>query len=244
MPENRSINQNIWRITMIKKNPQIDVIDKESENLEKFFPGEKQPNKKRKSGGGLLLRILLIYFPLCSILAAIALPSFLRCPPMARFANNFEKNTVDSINSAQQAKFAENHRFANSIDELIDTNGNLRFSNSRRTINRQNKFFHRSFSSTETSAFIYSIPNKDANTDEIIYSSDLWTWKRKIELRSYVGAVFIVPSNKVATQVGKNEMTTVAILCVAKSSGTAKPADPTNINGQLACGNGTEVVTK
>jgi type IV pilus assembly protein PilA len=64
------------------------------------------------------------------------------------------------------------------------------------------------------------------------------------KLKSYVGAVFLVPSKKVAPQAGKNEMTTVAILCLAQSPGMAKPANPTNINGQLACGDGTEIVTK
>ena len=64
------------------------------------------------------------------------------------------------------------------------------------------------------------------------------------KLKSYVGAVFLVPSNNVTPKAGKNQMTTVSILCAAKSPGTAKPANPTNINGQLACGDGTEIVTK
>ena len=90
---------------------------------------------------------------------------------------------------------------------------------------------------SETTSFIYSI--NVANKAAFHYGLS-----KNEKLKSYVGAVFLVPNNNVTPEAGQHEMETVSILCVAKSSGMAKPANPTNINGQLACGNGTEIVTK
>lgn len=57
-------------------------------------------------------------------------------------------------------------------------------------------------------------------------------------LRSYVGGVFIVPSTE--PNAAKNEITTVAIWCAAKTPDIIKPAHPYLVKGSPVCGYGTE----
>jgi type II secretory pathway pseudopilin PulG len=116
-----------------------------------------------------------------------------------------------SMNRAQQALFAENGKLANSIDALGIG------------IKTETSSYKYSVRIANKAAFHYAVPN---------YKSDH---------RGFVSAVFLIPPTNVTSKAGQNEIETVAILCVAKSSGTLQPADPTNINGQLACGNGTEI---
>ncbi|MEG4172135.1 MULTISPECIES: type IV pilin-like G/H family protein [unclassified Microcoleus] len=63
---------------------------------------------------------------------------------------------------------------------------------------------------------------------------------RSNNLRSYVGAVFLVPVSKAANK----EKTTVSILCAANSPGNTQPSNPILQNGDLVCGDGTVPVTK
>ena len=135
------------------------------------------------------------------------------------------------ISDAKKAKQSEAKQYVGSMNRAqqayLAENG--RFANSVNALGIGIK--------TETTNYKYSV--NVANKAVFYYGLS-----KDEKLKSYVGAVFLLPSNNVTPKAGHNEMTTVSILCVAKSPGTAKPANPTNINGQLACGNGTEVVTK
>ncbi len=63
---------------------------------------------------------------------------------------------------------------------------------------------------------------------------------RSNNLRSYVGAVFLVPVSKAA----KKENTTLSILCAANSPGNTQPPAPILQNGVPVCATGTESLTK
>lgn len=63
-------------------------------------------------------------------------------------------------------------------------------------------------------------------------------------VKSYVGAVFLVPAQKVDRKAAKDRMTTTKILCEADERGTIKPAEPIYQNGKLICGKGTTEVTR
>jgi type IV pilus assembly protein PilA len=74
---------------------------------------------------------------------------------------------------------------------------------------------------------------------------------KKPELKSYVGAVFLVPAYPNAA---KNEMMTTSILCettekrplfrVKKADEPDEPAEPIYQNGEVICGKGTTEVTR
>jgi hypothetical protein len=63
---------------------------------------------------------------------------------------------------------------------------------------------------------------------------------RSNNLRSYVGAVFLVP----VSQAANKEKTTVSILCAANSPENTQPPDPILQNGVPVCATGTESLTK
>ncbi|WP_309228843.1 type IV pilin-like G/H family protein [Microcoleus sp. FACHB-831] len=91
-------------------------------------------------------------------------------------------------------------------------------------MNNQTKSFTYSTHTTGKVAFNYGISRKD-------------------NLKSYVGAVFLV---KVPSEIDRNaankEMTPIAIMCEADSRGTTRPADPIYNNGEPACGSGTKMM--
>ncbi|HAZ43624.1 MAG TPA: general secretion pathway protein GspH [Cyanobacteria bacterium UBA11369] len=74
-----------------------------------------------------------------------------------------------------------------------------------------------SISATKTAAFSYAI-------------------SRDQKLKSYVGAVFLVPDPGGAI----DDMTTVSIVCEAKSKGTTRIQDPILQNGVPSCGADSE----
>ncbi|MEG4394400.1 type IV pilin-like G/H family protein [Microcoleus sp. BROC3] len=106
--------QAVSRTTMqLKTNPQLDALNKQAASSEKNLP----PDKKSKSWVGILLRITFIYFPLGSIIVgAIALPSVVGCGGKAKLSE--AKQYVNSMNRAQQAKYAEDGAFSNSVNAL------------------------------------------------------------------------------------------------------------------------------
>jgi hypothetical protein len=63
---------------------------------------------------------------------------------------------------------------------------------------------------------------------------------RSNNLRSYVGAVFLVP----VSQAANKEKTTVSILCAANSPGNTQPPDPILQKGNPVCAAGSRVVIK
>lgn len=80
-----------------------------------------------------------------------------------------------------------------------------------------------SMRATATSAFNYAISRQGTNN-----------------IKSYVGAVFLVPDKSVDPKTNKNKQTTtLAILCEAKSLSKNQLADPVYQNGVITCGSGT-----
>lgn len=125
------------------------------------------------------------------------------------------KQYVSSMNRAQQAYLAEKGTFATSIDAL------------GLGIKSQTTNYNYSVIAGKKAAFSYGVSRQVPKY-----------------VKSVVGAVFLVPNPLTNANTAADKSTTVTIFCIAKSEGTAKPAEPTNINGKLACGDGTVEVVK
>jgi type IV pilus assembly protein PilA len=179
-----------------------------------------QPIKERESVATTLLKIILIYFPLgilkilfskFSVVAIIMILLPLSCSELASCGNKWKdseaKQYAGSMNRAQQAKYAEDGAFSNSLTAL------------GLGIKAQTTIYNYSAIATKTAAFSYAV-------------------SRSNNLRSYVGAVFLV------TVSPYNEKTTKAILCAANSSGKTQPPNPIIENGVPVCATGTEPLTK
>jgi Tfp pilus assembly protein PilE len=113
--------QAVSRTTMqLKTNPQLDALNKQAASSEKNLP----PDKKSKSWVGTLLRLTFISVSVVTILpavviilAAIAIPSS-TCGGGNKAKLSEAKQYVISVNKAQQAKYAEDGAFSNSINDL------------------------------------------------------------------------------------------------------------------------------
>src|SRR4028119_2405225 len=194
----------------LKTNPQLDALNKQAVSSEKNLP----PDKKSKSWVGTLLRltfisvsVVMIPAAVVMILAAITLPSSSGCGGKAKL---FEpKQYVSSMNKGQQAKYAEDGAFSDSINAL------------GLGIKTQTTNYNYSTLSTKNAAFSYGVA-------------------RSKNLRSYVGAVFLVP----VSQAANKEKTTVSILCAANSPGKTQPPDPILQNGNPVCAAGSSDVLK
>ncbi|MEG3860623.1 type IV pilin-like G/H family protein [Microcoleus sp. herbarium12] len=120
----------------------------------------RQENSKPAYGCGCLVLLMLCI----GVLTAIAFPSFLTSANNAKQSEG--KQYVGSMNRAQQAKFAENSAFSDSIPDLelsikTGTNGT--------------KWYNYSIRPTKTAVFHYALAKEEM-------------------LKSYVGGVFIVPA--------------------------------------------------
>src|SRR4028119_2314992 len=196
--------QAVLRTTkQLKTNPQLDTLNKQAASSEKNLP----PDKKSKSWVGTLLRFTFISVPVVIILAAIALPSFNYSGCQAKVSE--AKQYVSSMNKGQQAKYADQGAFSNSINAL------------GLGIKTQTTNYNYSTISTKNAAFSYGVA-------------------RSNNLRSYVGAVFLVP----VSQAANKEKTTVSILCAANSPGNTQPPDPILQNGNPVCAAGSSDVLK
>lgn len=142
-------------------------------------------------------------------LASLVLPNFLNCANKAKQSE--AKHYVGSMNRGQQAFFAEKGAFSDSIEKL------------GLGIKTQTTNFNYSVRVTKLAAFNYGIARKDASKP----------------LKSYVGAVFVVPSTSVKPITTQDELTTLAILCEANALGISKPDEPIYQNGKLSCGSNT-----
>jgi type II secretory pathway pseudopilin PulG len=149
----------------LKKNPQLDALNKQAASSEENLP----PDKKSKSWVGTLLRFTFIYVPVVMILSAIALPSFLCSSNKAKASES--KQYVSAMNKGQQAIYAEEGAFSNSINAL------------GLGIKTQTTNYKYSIIATKTAAFTYGVPITETK-----------------ELTSYVGAVFLVPVSQAANK--------------------------------------------
>ena len=166
-----------------------------------------------KNQGFTILEFLVVIV-IIGVLAAIAISSFLDCRNPGKQSE--AKTYVDTMNKSQQSYFIEKHTFANSIEELgigIKT----------KTLNYQY-----SIQTTPKAAFSYGIALKKPTSNGI---------------KSYVGAVFLVPVEKDKTKADKNQMETAAILCEANSPGTNQPANPSYQKDKAMCGENTHDIT-
>ena len=218
---------------MIKKDAEIDAIEKvqeeiDNQSLSNLIVVQSQRElvaiAPKKKGKYWFLFKLLIYFLLLNVAIEIVknlIGNFTCIPNKARESE--AKQYVGSMNRAQQAKFAENGAFANSVDELglgIKT----------KTTN-----FYYSVNTTKTAAFSYGVPNK--KTSETVYFG-LFHWNKKVELKGYVGAVFLVTNNYT------KETSTLAITCVTKSPTKTQPPNPILNKDNPICANGTDEITR
>jgi type IV pilus assembly protein PilA len=194
------------RTTMqLKTKPQLDALNKQAASSEKNI----SPDKKSKSCVGTLLSITFIYVLPVMILAAIAFPFVISCGPTPKAKQSEAKQYINSMNKGQQATYAEEGAFSNSINAL------------GLGIKTQTTNYNYSTISTKNAAFSYGVA-------------------RSNNLRSYVGAVFLVP----VSQAANNKKTTVSILCTANSPGNTQPPDPILQKGNPVCAAGSSLVAK
>jgi type IV pilus assembly protein PilA len=151
----------------LKTKPQLDALNKQAASSEKNLP----PYKKSKSWVDTLVRITFIYVPPVIILAAIAFSFVTSCgsPPKAKESE--AKQYIGSMNRGQQAKYAEDGAFSNSINAL------------GLGIKTQTTNYKYSISATKNAAFSYAVSIRETK-----------------DFKSYVGAVFLVPVSQAANK--------------------------------------------
>ncbi len=134
------------------------------------------------------------------------------------------KQYVNSMNKAQQAYYAENGEFTNSVP-------NLGLGIRSETVN-----YKYSISTENKAVFNYGV-SKQGKLKSLVGGVFLIgdvTTDRTVRIRRLVEGVFLMDTTP--------GITTVRILCQTNAASTAQPANPINNNGTLACGaNTTEV---
>ncbi len=166
--------QAVSRTTMqLKTNPQLDALNKQAASSEENLP----PDQKSKSWVGTLLRLTFISVSVVIILpavvitlAAIASSSGVTCGG-GNTPKREAKQYVSSMNRAQQAIYAEDGAFSNSVNAL------------GLGIKTQTTNYNYSTISTKNAAFSYGVSIRETK-----------------ELTSYVGAVFLVPVSQAANK--------------------------------------------
>jgi Type IV pilin-like G and H, putative len=128
--------------------------------------------------------------------------------PEQKAAQADARQSISTMNAAQQGLYTRSQFFGNTVSTL-QTEGNIQ-------VPRTYNFAVRA---TQESAFQYAVP-------------------RTLDLKAYVGAVFLKPA---ATNANKPEF--LSIICRAKEPGNARPADPIVKEGQVRCGENSAVVS-
>ncbi len=206
----------------VKPNPKFDALNKRLPYSEKSIP----PNKKLKfgvetlqkitSGVGNLLEIpgvktllkITVVGMILGNLASIVLADAMFCGTQTRPAR--ARQYIDSMNRAQQQKYADNGAFSNSLDAL---------GFEIKTDVASSRNYNYSIGATKNAAFSYAVNNDNS---------------------SYVGAVFLVPvspaSNNEMTTVS---ILCVANPFRNKQAPT-QPPNPILQNGVPVCAAGTK----
>jgi hypothetical protein len=148
----------------VKTNPQLDALNKQAASSEKNIP----PDKKSKSWVGTLLRFTFIYVPVVMI-SLVAIPFFI-CGSASGPKLSEPKQYVGLMNKAQQAKYATDGAFYNSINAM--TSGIT-----------QRTSYNYSIIATKKAAFSYAVSIRETKN-----------------LTSYVGGVFLVPVSQAANK--------------------------------------------
>jgi hypothetical protein len=149
----------------LKTNPQLDALNKQAASSEKNLP----PDKKSKSFVETLVRITFIYVPAVMI-SLVAIPFFI-CGSASGPKLSEPKQYVGLMNKAQQAKYANDGAFYNSINAM--TSG----------IKTNKTNYKYSIIATKKAAFSYAVSIRETKN-----------------LTSYVGAVFLVPVSQAANK--------------------------------------------
>ncbi|MBD2384961.1 type IV pilin-like G/H family protein [Cylindrospermum sp. FACHB-282] len=157
--------------------------------------------------------LLLIF--MVGILGAIAFPSLISSKTTLVSAEG--KQYIGAMNRSQQANFLEYRNFASSIKDL------------RLGIKTQTPNYNYSTRVTDKAAYNYAIARRKYVSGELF---------ERRTVKTYVGAVFVVPTPK-NSQNSQDEPSTIAIICQANSLTTSRPADPIYQNGVMSCGDGT-----
>ncbi|AFZ25735.1 hypothetical protein Cylst_3599 [Cylindrospermum stagnale PCC 7417] len=158
----------------------------------------------------------LFMIMIMGILGAIALPSLISSKTKLTSAEG--KIYIGAMNRGQQANFLEYRNFASSIKDL------------QLGIKTQTPNYNYSIRVTDKAAYNYAIARRE-------YVSEGLFDRRPV--KTYVGAVFTLPTPTKNSQNPQDGLGTVAIICQANALTTSRPADPTYQNGVLACGDGT-----
>jgi type II secretory pathway pseudopilin PulG len=170
--------------------------------------------KKNENQGNVLIALLGLMI-IVGVLVAMALPSLTSLTSCGGKANQSEgKQYIGAMNRSQQAYHLENGAFVASIPKL------------GLGIQTKTKNYEYSVRATKTAVFNYAIAQKTPSKP----------------LKSYVGAVFIVPASKVDKKASKNNKETLAILCETDTPTNQIPAEPTYQKGVLACGSNTHSI--
>ena len=148
----------------VKTNPQLDALNKQAASSEKNIP----PDKKSKSWVGTLLRFTFIYVPVVMI-SLVAIPFFI-CGSASGPKLSEPKQYVGLMNRVQQAKYANDGAFYNSINAM--TSGIT-----------QRTSYNYSIIATKKAAFSYAVSIRETKN-----------------LTSYVGGVFLVPVSQAANK--------------------------------------------
>ncbi|MBD2087083.1 type IV pilin-like G/H family protein [Trichocoleus sp. ST-U3] len=166
---------------------------------------------KKHTNEGIAFYIgILILIIIFGVLAVMALPIFLNCANTANNKRSQGEIYIVSINRGQEAYYLENNTFVASLPKL------------GLSIPSKTKDYEYSIRATKTAVFNYAIAQETASEP----------------LKSYVGAVFIVPDNH------SRDLTTVRILCQANAPGAIKPVEPAYQNGEVACGSNTTKISR
>lgn len=166
-------------------------------------------NRNENQGNVLIALLVVVVISIVGILVAIALPSAVSCGGKAGQSEG--KQYIGSMNRAQQAYYLENGAFVASIPKL------------GLGVQSKTKNYEYSVRATKTAVFNYAIAQKTASKP----------------LKSYVGAVFIVPVSKVGKKAAKNNKESLTILCETDTPTSQFPAEPTYQKGVVTCGSNT-----
>ena len=165
-------------------------------------------NQKRQDKGFTLIELLVVII-IIGILSAIALPSFLNQANKAKQSE--AKQYTGSMNRAQQAKYAENGKFAD-IDNL-----GLGIK-------------------TQTSNYIYSVLPAGAAITTATQSVANIGSPQAAALKGYTGTVQLGTSAG-----AESETTTIAILCESGKAGSTAAQATVSGNTLACAGTDTEV---